>query len=270
MTMLAGAPILAAESGQVTDELLDYKLFGPVTAHQALLVVCGLFMIVLFSWAARNVRAKPKRTGFVELLEFGLVWVRDEIVYPWLGPDRGRTYLPFLWTIFFFVLFSNLFGLIPWPFYPDGHTDAFVVATGNLAVTAALAIMVFLVVQVSGMKEQGVFKYWKSLVPPGVPTAIWPLVFLVEFMGQFTRHFALTVRLFANMLAGHALFAILFGYLIWIRHFPNPLGGLPETVASVGFIIFTMLFEVLIALVQAYLFTVLTAIFVSLAVAEAH
>lgn len=263
------AGILAAESKSVTDELLDFKLIGPVTAHQLLLVVCGVVMVVMFTWAAKNVPARPKK-GFHALLEFGLVWVRDEVVYSWLGPERGRRYLPLIWTLFFFVLFSNLFGLMPFPVVPDFHTFNMVVSTGNLAVTGGLAIMVFIVVQFSGMKQHGVFRYWKTLVPEGVPAVIWPIVFLVEFMGQFTRHFAMTVRLFANMLAGHALFAILFAYLIGIRHFPNPINGLPETVASVAFILFIMLFEVLIALIQAYLFAVLAAIFISLSVAEAH
>lgn len=260
--------VLAA--GDVSNDLLDFKLFGPVTAHQAMLVVCGLLMIVLFTWAARRAAAKPKKTGMVALLEVGLVWVRDEIVYPWLGPERGRRYLPFLWTLFFFILFSNIFGLIPSPFYPGSHTDALAVATADLAVTAGFALITFVVVQAAGMREHGVGKYWAHLVPAGVPVVLVPIVFIVEFMGLFTKPFALTVRLFANMVAGHALLAILFGFLIGVEHYAHPLVGMPETIAAAGFILFIMVFETLIALIQAYIFTVLTAIFISQAVAHEH
>lgn len=262
MTLLA--------AGDVTNDLLDFKLFGGLTYHQLLLIVAGLFMIVLFAWMARKVGSQPKKTGVLALLEVGLVWVRDEIVYPWLGPERGRKYLPFLWTLFFFILFSNIFGLLPSPLYPGDHTDALAVATADLAVTGGLAVIVFLVIQISGMKEKGFFKYWKSIVPSGVPAVLVPIVFIVEFMGLFTKPFALTVRLFANMVAGHALLAILFGFLIGIEHYAQPVAGMPETIAAVGFILFIMVFETLIALIQAYIFTVLSAIFISQAVAHDH
>ena len=262
MTLLA--------SGDVTNDLLDYKLIGPLTAHQVLLIFCGLFTIGLFWWAAKRITTHPKKTGVVALLEVALVWVRDEIVYPWLGPERGRRYLPFLWTLFFFILFSNMFGLVPSPFYPGSHTDALTVATADLAVTGGLAIIVFIVIQVSGMKEHGVLKYWANLVPAGVPVFLVPIVFVVELMGVFTKPFALTVRLFANMVAGHALLAILFGFLIGVEYYAQPVVGMPETIAAVGFILFIMVFETLIALIQAYIFTVLSAIFISQAVAHEH
>lgn len=256
--------------GDVTNDLLDFKLAGSLTDHQVLLVVCGVFMIVLFTIASRRIGSKPKKTGPMALLEVGLVWVRDEIVYPWLGPERGRKWLPFMWTLFFFILFSNVFGLIPSPFYPGSHTDALTVATADLAVTGGLAIIVFILVQAAGIKEHGFFKYWGRLVPPGVPIILIPIVFIVEFLGLFTKPFALTVRLFANMVAGHALLAILFGFLIGVEHYAHPVVGFPETIASAGFILFIMLFETLIALIQAYIFTVLSSIFISLSVSHEH
>ncbi|MGH2718336.1 MAG: F0F1 ATP synthase subunit A [Actinomycetota bacterium] len=260
-----------AMGADVTNDLLDYKVAGPLTDHQILLIAAGLFMILLFFIASRRVvTGAPKKGGPIALLEYSLVWVRDEVVYPWLGPDRGRRFLPFLWTLFFFILFSNVFGLIPSPLYPGNHTDALTVATADLAVTGGLAIIVFILVQVSGLKEHGVLRYWKSLVPPGVPVILIPIVFLIEFIGLFTRPFALTVRLFANMLAGHALLAILFGFEIGIEHYAQPLAGVPEVISATGFLLFIMLFETLIALVQAYIFTVLSAIYISLAVAHEH
>lgn len=250
---------------EVVGHLLDYELPWGITAHQVLLSAVALFMLVLFTWTARRARTHPKKKGLVELLELALVWIRDEIVYPWLGPDWGRRYLPFFWTLFFFILFSNLIGLTPFPLNPWERTP-----TGNLAVTGALALLVFLLVQVSGMIQHGWGKYWVHLVPGGTPIFLWPLVWVIEFIGLFTKPFALTVRLFANMTGGHAILLVLLGFLYGVGSANEGLLGIPSTAASFAFILFIMLFEVLVALIQAYIFTVLAAIFTSLAVAEEH
>jgi F-type H+-transporting ATPase subunit a len=260
--------ILAAAN--ITDELLDFRLFGPFTAHMLLLLLAGLLMIGIFTWAARRLPDAPKKTGLLALVEYGLVWVRDEVVYAWLGPEEGRRYLPFMWTLFFFVLFSNLFGLMPFTAVPHGRSDVFTVATGNLAVTAALASIVFVVVLGAGMKKHGVGGYWSTLVPEGVPTLLVPIIFFLEFIGLLTRAFALAIRLFANMLAGHALLGILFGFVIGIAYFAHPAQGILPTLGSSVFLVAIMLFEVLIGLIQAYIFTILSVIFVSISVAEAH
>jgi len=258
MTLLADEDIV--------HHLLDYRLAGGgLTAHRLLLAAVSVVMIMLFWWAARRIATPPKKTGLVALVEVALVWLRDEIVYPWLGPERGRRYLGFFWTLFFFILFSNLVGLTPFPLNPWERTP-----TGNLAVTGALAAMVFLVGQISGMRQHGYAKYWLHLVPAGTPKFLWPLLFVIEIMGLFTRHFALTVRLFANMTGGHAILLVLYGFLLGVKHYASPVLGAPSTVASFGFAVFIMLFETLIALIQAYIFTILAVIFTSLAVAEEH
>jgi len=260
MTLLA--------AGDVVSHLLDYELpwFGRwFTAHHALLLIVAGLTILIFARAARKIATQPKRTGLTALLEVGLVFVRDDIVYPWLGETRGRRYLPFFWTLFFFILFSNLLGLLPSPLNPWHRT-----ATGNLMVTGALALIAFFTIQVSGMIQHGWGKYWLHLVPHGVPLFLWPIVWLIEFIGLFTKPFALTVRLFANMTAGHAILAVLFGFL-WVGgNYANAAIGASASVASLAFMLFIMLFETLVALIQAYIFTVLTAIFTSLAVAEEH
>ena len=253
---------LAAE---VVHHLLDYELPGGFTAHQLLVATVAVVMIVLFTYAARRVQPVPHKRGLVALLEIALIFVRDDIVYPWLGHERGRRYLPFFWTLFFFILFSNAIGLFPFPFNLWERT-----ATGNLSVTFALALMAFLMIQVSGMRQHGYVKYWIHLVPAGTPGILFPVVWLIEFIGLFTKPFALTVRLFANMTGGHAILLVLFGFLYGVEHANRGLIGVPSTVASFAFILFIMLFEVLVALIQAYIFTVLTAIFTSLAVAEEH
>ena len=257
-------------SEDVTNELLDFHLFGPVTAHQFLLILAGVLMVVVFSWAARKMPVTPKKTGLLALLEFGLVWVRDEVVYAWLGPEEGRRYLPLMWSIFFFVLISNLFGLMPFTFVPHARTDALSVATGNIAVTAGLASIVFVVVIAAGIRKHGFTGYCGTLVPEGVPVLLVPLIFVLEVIGLITRAFALAIRLFANMLAGHALLGILFGFLIGIAFYTSPVQGILPTVGSAAFLICIMLFETLIALIQAYIFTILSAIFVSLSVADSH
>ncbi len=260
--------IIASEN--VTNELLDFHLIGPITAHQFLLILCGVVMVGLFGWAARKMPVTPKKTGLLALLEFGLVWVRDEVVYAWLGPEEGRRYLPLMWTIFFFILFSNLFGLFPFTMVPFGRTDALSVATGNLAVTGAMAFIVFVVVLMAGMRKHGLAGYWGTLVPPGVPWPLVPIIFLLEFIGLLTRAFALAIRLFANMLAGHALLGILFGFVVGIYVFAHPWQAVLPTVGSTLFLIGIFLFEVLIALIQAYIFTILSVIFVSISVADEH
>jgi F-type H+-transporting ATPase subunit a len=249
----------------VVHHLLDYELPGGLTAHQVLIATIALLMIVTFTIAARKIQTQPKRTGVVALIELTLVWIRDEIVYPWLGQERGRKFLSFFWTLFFFILFSNAIGLFPFPFNPWERT-----ATGNLAVTMALAIMAFIVIQGAGMVAKGPIGYWVKLIPPGTPGFLVPLVFVIEFIGLFTKPFALTVRLFANMTGGHAILLVLFGFLYGVKDANSGFLGVPSTIASFGFILFIMLFEVLVALIQAYIFTVLTAIFTSLAVAEEH
>jgi F-type H+-transporting ATPase subunit a len=250
----------------VIDHLVDYPLLGRfLTAHHILLLAAAGLMILVFSWAARRIATKPGKTGLLALLEVGLVFVRDDIVYPWLGEERGRKYLPLFWTIFFFILFSNLIGMLPSPLNPWHRT-----ATGNLAVTAALAVVAFLTIQISGMKQHGWGKYWLHLVPHGVPKPLVPIVWLIEVVGLITKPFALTVRLFANMTAGHAILAVLYGFLWGIAHYTNAAIGTAATTATFAFMLFIMLFETLVALIQAYIFTVLTAIFTSLAVAEEH
>jgi F-type H+-transporting ATPase subunit a len=253
-------------SADVVHHLLDYPLLGRwFTAHHVLMLMVAGFMIWLFSWAAKGMATKPRKTGTLALLEVGLVFVRDDIVYPWLGDEKGRRYLPFFWTLFFFILLSNLLGMLPAPFNPWHRT-----ATGNLMVTGALALVAFVTIQVAGMKQHGWGKYWLHLVPHGVPWAIWPIVWFIEFIGLFTKPFALTVRLFANMTAGHAILGVLFGFLWGIAHYTSGATGATASVATFAFMLFIMLFETLVALIQAYIFTVLTAIFTSLAVAEEH
>ena len=257
---------LLLAGSDVVSHLTDYELLGPwFTAHHFLLLAAGMLTVLVMWFAAISAKWYPSRTGITSLVEVGLVWVRDEIVYPWLGEKLGRKYLFYFWTLFFFILISNLIGLFPFPFNPWHRA-----ATGNIMVTGALALCTFVMVQVSGMIKHGWFGYWVHLVPGGVPLFLWPLVWVIELIGLFTKPFALTVRLFANMTAGHAIIAVLAGFMLGVAHYSNAIAGVLATGSSLLFWLFMNLFETLVALIQAYIFTVLTAIFVSLAVAEEH
>jgi len=261
--------LLASGGGGVVSHLVDGEIFGRIfTHHHWLLIVVAVIMVLLFRWVARNAEKRegsPK--GFQSLIEVTLVWIRDEIVYPSMGAHNGRKYLYFFWTLFFFILGSNLLGLIPFlpPINPFGKA-----ATGNIMVTGALAIITFLMVQISGMRKHGWGKYWINLVPGGVPAALWPLVWAIEFVGLIAKPFALTVRLFANMTAGHAILAVLVGFFMGVRHYDSALIGGLSSIGTFAFYLFIMLFETLVALIQAYIFTILSAIFVGMALAEEH
>ncbi len=251
----------------IVSHLTDYTIpnAGGLTAHMVLMTIVSLTMILLFTWVAKSMQGKPKATGFGALIEVGLVWVRDEIVYPWLGPEMGRKWLPFFWTLFFFILGNNLLGLMPAPLNPWHRA-----ATGNIGVTAALALIAFCAIQFAGMKKHGWLGYWAHLVPPGLPFFLVPLVWVIEFVGLLAKPFSLMIRLFANMTAGHAIIAVLVSFMFGVASYRGAFVEGAGTFSAFAFMLFMMLFETLVALIQAYIFTILTAIFMSVAVAEEH
>jgi F-type H+-transporting ATPase subunit a len=258
---------LLIAGGDVVGHLIDYKLPGDtgLTAHMVILTMVSVLMILGFAIVARVASSQPKRTGFTALIEVGLVWVRDEIVYPWLGPETGRKWLYFFWTLFFFILVNNLIGLMPFPLNPWHRA-----ATGNWLVTLALATIAFCAIQYAGMKKHGWLGYWGNLVPHGLPIWLVPLVWIIEFVGLLTKPFALMVRLMANMTAGHAIIAVLLGFMWGATAWRGGFVEVAGTFSAFSFMLFMMLFETLVALIQAFIFTILTAIFMSVAVAEEH
>ncbi|NJN14110.1 MAG: F0F1 ATP synthase subunit A, partial [Planctomycetes bacterium] len=214
---------LLLAAGDVVSHLVDAPLLGPwFTQHHALLIMVSLIMIIGFSIVAIRARS-TEPGGFSSLIEVGLVWVRDEIVYPWLGEEKGRKFLFFFWTLFFYILVNNLLGLFPFPLNFWGKA-----ATGGISITMALAIITFVTVQVSGMRKHGWLGYWTHLVPHGIALWLWPLIWVIEFIGLFTKPFALTVRLFANMTAGHAILAVLVGFLWGVHEYGNVAAGAPR------------------------------------------
>ncbi|MEK7657047.1 MAG: F0F1 ATP synthase subunit A [Elusimicrobiota bacterium] len=241
----------------LSHHLLDHAFFplfdlGGVrfafTKHLLMMWIVGSFLLVAFSWLART------RTGAGLLarvaLESLVLYIRDVIVEPALG-HAGRRYLPYFLTLFFFILFCNLAGLLPY-----GAT-----ATGNISVTAGLALCTFGLMQVAGVREQGLFNYLKHVAPSGIPWWVLVILYPIEILGMLVKCIALTIRLFANMIAGHIV-ALSFLSLIFIfGEMSRPLGFL-VSVPAVGLALFITCLDLLVALLQAYIFTMLTALFV--------
>ncbi len=189
-----------------------------------------------------------------------MTFIYDGVIKSTLG-DKAPKFAPYLLTVFFFILGMNLLGLIV--VFPGGAN-----LTGNIAVTLVLAVLTFLVTNIWGTKH-----YWKEIFWPDVP--LWlkfplPIMPVIEIFGMFTKPAALTVRLFANMMGGHMIVLVL-TLLIFIFAAVNPVAGGATTVVSVGFSIFMLLIDVLVSFIQAYVFTMLSTIFISLAqVHEEH
>jgi F-type H+-transporting ATPase subunit a len=181
--------------------------------------------------------------------------MRDEVAKPNLGHHKYMKYLPYLLTVFFFILINNIFGLIP------GSANV----TGNIAFTVVLGVISFVVILFSSNKH-----FWSHIFnPPGVPGAIKPILILVEFLGVFIKPFALIIRLFANMVAGHIIIICLIS-LIFIFGQLNAGIGWGASPVAIGFTVFIYMIEILVAFLQAYIFANLTAVFIGLAQEEPH
>lgn len=235
--------------------LPQLHLFGidiSITKHVVFMWLALVILVVTFIFVARSYRKSLIPRGITNLTEVLIVFVRDEIARPTIGKGNER-FLPYLLTAFFFILTCNFLGLIPY-----GST-----ATSNIAVTATLATISFIVIQVGGMMKNGVFGYFKGLIPHGIPMWLLPIMLVVELLGLFTKPFALAIRLFANMTAGHIVIMALFG-LIFILH------TYVVVPVSISFALFIFLLEILVALLQAYIFTMLSGLFIGMAVHQEH
>jgi F-type H+-transporting ATPase subunit a len=231
-----------------TIHLPRLELFGldvSITKYTVYMWVAALLLLLIFLPMAR--RRERVHSGIFNLFEALFVYVRDEIVYATLGREEGRPYVPFIATLFFFVLFMNLLGLVPY-----GAT-----ATANLAVTGVLALFSLVAIEVSGIVANGPVRYARSLMPEGVPMLLAPVMIPIELIGHLAKPFALMIRLFANMTAGHVVILSLLGLIFVIQsYFVVPV--------SIAFAVFIYVLEILIAFIQAYIFAMLTTVFVQL------
>ena len=237
-----------------------------ITKHVLFMMISAVLVMILLVSAGRAAAREHKAgaargpKGAANVVEAFILYLRDEVALKNIG-HGGEKYVPFVVTLFFFILFCNVLGLLPWGASP----------TGNVSVTAALALLTFLVVEISGFLSLGPVGYAKTIffLPHGVPTVMKPIMLLimtpVELMGKLAKPFALTIRLYANMTAGHAVVLAFTGLLvlagvagtIWIA--PVPI------VMAIGI----LLLEVFVAFLQAYIFAMLTSVFIGL-IRHAH
>jgi F-type H+-transporting ATPase subunit a len=226
----------------------------------AILMSSFLLILIFVSVARASLRNKNKApSGLQSMLEPLIIFVRDDIAKSSIGEKKYEKFMPFLLTVFFFIFFNNLFGLIP--FFPGGAN-----VTGNIAVTLVMAVFTFVITTVSGNKH-----YWVDIInTPGVPWWLklpLPLMPIVEIIGIITKPFVLMIRLFANITAGHII-VLGFISLIFIFGEMNAAIGYGVSVFSVAFMIFMNLLELLVAFIQAYVFTLLSALYFGLATIE--
>jgi len=231
---------------------LIYGIDFTPTKHIVFMWITALIIILIFMIVAKSYKKSLVPSGIANFFELLIIFVRDEIVKPTIG-EGYQKFLPYLLSLFFFVLFGNFLGLIP-------YSATF---TSNIGVTSALAIMSFIMIQFGGMRKNGVIGYLKGLVPHGVPGWMLVIMIPVELLGLLTKPFALAIRLFANMVAGHTVILALIGLIFFM-------GTIFVAPVSVSFAVFIYLLEILVSLIQAYIFTMLTALFIGMAVHQEH
>jgi len=220
-----------------------------ITKNVISLLLTFLILLWVLVTAKKSYKENKTPKGLASFIEPLIVFIRDDVAKENIGPKYEK-FVPFLLTVFFFILFANLFGLIP--FSPFGYN-----LTGNILVTFVLATIVFIITNVNGNKS-----YWKHILwPPGVPVILKPFIALIEILSMFTKPFALMIRLFANIFAGHTII-LTFVTLIFV--FKN--WGVP--LASGFATVFMYISELLVAFLQAYVFTLLSAIYFGMAVKE--
>ena len=256
-----GKIVEMAADGTMQRPMLDISITKTVLAVFLNAILLVVIVLSVASWYKRrgNKDSLEAPKGFVGAFEMMVDFVIEDIAKPNIGKNYAR-FLPYLLTAFFFIFLSNIMGIIP--IFPGGSN-----VTGNIAVTMALAICTFIAVNVFGNKE-----YWKEILWPDVP--VWlkvpiPLMPLIEIFGIFVKPFALMIRLFANILAGHTV-VLAFVCIIFVTMSVNMAIGSAMTFVSVLFTVFINFIELLVAFVQAFVFTMLSAVFIGMAQHEPH
>ncbi|MCP3917088.1 MAG: F0F1 ATP synthase subunit A [bacterium] len=240
------------------DHNLDNGAHFALTNLQIFQIAAVLLIFIVFSGVPGYLRT-GKGDGITRMFAGFCMWVRDDMVYPVMGEKDGQRFLPFFLTIFFFILFMNLMGLVP------GSATA----TASIFVTAALALITFGSMIGCGMAAQGPVAFFKNLVPH-VPGWLWPLMFLVEILGLLVKPFALMIRLFANMTGGHLVVLSFMGLIFFFAGEGLSSTGYLISPVAVGFAVFIMIIEAFVAMLQAYIFTQLSVIFVGASIHPEH
>jgi len=248
--------------GKIVEKLSDGSQLAPldlsITKTVLGSIIIALLMIFLLIKPSRKAASSPLEApkGFQNVVELIVIFIRDDIAIPFIGKKYNR-YFPFLLTIFTFILLSNVIGLI----FPLGIN-----ITGNIAVTLVLATFTFIITTFSGNKH-----YWLHIVNPEVPWFMKipiPLIPFIEFIGIFIKPVVLMIRLFANMFAGHMIVTVLVGLIFLMSTMFNPYVGFATSIISVVFSVFMGLVDLLVSFIQAYIFTLLSAMYFGMATEE--
>ena len=244
-------------------EIIDLPVDLSITKTVAGIFVSVIAMLFIFLNIAKSAKLSANRapSGMQNLFEPIILFIRDEVAKPAIGEKRFERFMPFLLTVFFFILINNLFGLIP--IFPFGAN-----VTGNIAVTMVLALFTFFITTFNTNKH-----YWKEIYNPEVPWWLKfpvPLMPIVELTGVITKPFVLMVRLFANMLAGHLIVTVFVSLIFIFAKLMGIEAGLGVSVVSVAFSVFMVLLDVLVSFIQAYVFTLLSALYFGMASPEHH
>ena len=258
-----------AHEGKNISKIVELNVVGEeirpfdisITKNVLSLLFSSTLLIIIILYVSRSYRKNgfaPKK-GFVAAMEMFIMSINDDVIKPSIGKEYRR-YAPYLLTVFFFIFINNLLGLIP--IFPGGAN-----VTGNIAITFVLAVCTFLIVNINGSKE-----YWKEIFWPDIP--LWlkfpiPLLPVIELVGIISKPFALMIRLFANMLAGHSI-GLGLTALIFVTVSKGIVMNTSMTILSVVFSVFIGFVELLVAFIQAYIFTMLSAVFIGLARVEPH
>ena len=238
---------------------IDLSITKTVAGILVSVIVLLLIFLNIAKTAKRRVNQAP--TGMQNLFEPIILFVRDDIAKPAIGEKKFEKFMPFLLTVFFFILINNLLGLVP--VFPFGAN-----VTGNIAVTMVLAVFTFFITTFSTNKH-----YWKEIYNPDVPWWLKfpvPLMPIVELTGVLTKPFVLMIRLFANMLAGHLIITVFVSLIFIFARLFGIEGGLGISVVSVLFSVFMLLLDILVSFVQAYVFTFLSAMYFGMASPDHH
>ena len=241
--------------GAITIPGSHYEIFGfnmGITLHVFMMFVAAILMIVLFKISSKRKNLTPT-SKFGHAIEALVIYIRDDLVVPNVGKKDAQKWLPFFLTLFFFILTLNLIGMIP----------SMSTTTANINFTAAMTLLIFVTFNGAGMFKNGPIKYFLNLVPSGIPAPVLIILAPIEIIGLITKAVALAIRLFANMAAGHIIILSLLGLI-------SVLSSHWVAVASVPFSLFISLIEVLVAFLQAYVFTLLATLFVGMSIHQEH
>ena len=236
------------------------KVFGmQLTKLMVMELVVAVLMLAIFIPLARKLSGgKPVKGRLWNAMEVMILFIRNEVVRPAIGEHDGDRFLPFILTMFFFILFCNLMGMFPWMGSP----------TGSINVTAVLALMAFFAVIGAGMKKQGVVRYWIGLcphmdLPKPMAVVLIPMILVIEILSLLIKHVILAIRLLANMFAGHLVLGVILAFIPLFAHQVLWLGVTPAAVLGATGL---SLLELLVAFLQAYVFAFLTALFIGMSV----